>query len=610
MVQRIQSENSSFGGDQADSSLSSLLSKAAVDTSCESKLQCSGEEGEISCPPGVFCVSGYCECLSKYPNGLIRCNDYNTRSSILRRFCATYDNTSNSISVGICFHGAFSEGYNTNDSTVMLYHKLPRNASDLQRIFCEPLKRCGNCLSNHSLSAYSYSVRCISCMNTGYKNWISYILVAYFPLTLFYIFILFFKINTTSSYLFAVVFSCQTITMPLGLRSLLYVLQSKSMVSYTIIAKVLISLHGIWNLDFFRPFFSNLCLGIGVLDIMILDYFVALYPFVLTIISYLLVLLYNRNYRIITIMWRPFRYIFTLLRRNWDIKTSLIDAYATFFFLSNMKLLNVCFSFLIPTNVHHIHQNNSRKTLNLYLAGHIEYFGSEHLPYAIVAITVLLVFFVLPITLLALYPFKCFHRCLNLFSAKWYILHTFVDSFQGCYKDGTEQGTRDYRWFVSVFFWLRLIDFIFYTISDIFVSIILSAMLALFLTTLIAILQPFKSSYNNKINIAFLNVIILFCVTLTAINSTPYLAPQFTGFFYVLGAILASIPLFYTLAIILHWFYISNKFGLVIIKHLKKRRSGNSTSANLNESLPDRINNSADYPRTNLAYLALNSVSK
>ncbi len=31
----------------------------------------------------------------------------------------------------------------------------------------------------------------------------------------------------------------------------------------------------------------------------------------------------------------------------------------------------------------------------------------------------------------------------------------FMDSFQGCYKDGTEPGTRDCRWFASVFFLAR-----------------------------------------------------------------------------------------------------------------------------------------------------------
>ena len=36
------------------------------------------------------------------------------------------------------------------------------------------------------------------------------------------------------------------------------------------------------------------------------------------------------------------------------------------------------------------------------------------------------------------------------------MLHVFMDSFQGCYKDGTEPGTRDCRWFSAVPFIIRI----------------------------------------------------------------------------------------------------------------------------------------------------------
>ena len=36
--------------------------------------------------------------------------------------------------------------------------------------------------------------------------------------------------------------------------------------------KVLLSVYGIWNLDFFRPYYSDLCLGIGILPTLALDY--------------------------------------------------------------------------------------------------------------------------------------------------------------------------------------------------------------------------------------------------------------------------------------------------------------------------------------------------
>ena len=80
------------------------------------------------------------------------------------------------------------------------------------------------------------------------------------------------------------------------------------------------------------------------------------------------------------------------------------------------------------------------------------YFGHQHLPYAILAIVVLVLFGLFPTVLLAVYPFRWFQKLLNLFPIRWYMLHT---SFQGAYTDGTEPGTHDCRWFASLGFIAR-----------------------------------------------------------------------------------------------------------------------------------------------------------
>ena len=216
--------------------------------------------------------------------------------------------------------------------------------------------------------------------------------------------------------------------MPTVIRNVLIMTQKYSVAFNG--SRVLFSLHGIWNLDFFRPFYSDLCLGIGILPTLALDYAIAVYPLLLMIISYLLIVLYDRNCRVITIMWRPFRALFSLFRRNWDIRTSLINTFATFLFLSNLKFLAATQALLAPTCIYHLYGDHYNHTWGLYYAGDVEYFGSEHLPYAILAIVVLCVFVILPIAVLALHPFKFFQKFLNLFPVRWYILHTFVDSFR------------------------------------------------------------------------------------------------------------------------------------------------------------------------------------
>ena len=114
------------------------------------------------------------------------------------------------------------------------------------------------------------------------------------------------------------------------------------------------------------------------------------------------------------------------------------------------------------------------------------YFGEQHLPYAILAISVLVIFVVLPGVLLLLYPLQCFQKFLNLFPVRWYVLYTFMDSILGCYKDGTQPGTRDCRWFASVFFFARVSYIVvgFLTLNIMFYPII-SALLIILVISLI-----------------------------------------------------------------------------------------------------------------------------
>ena len=140
------------------------------------------------------------------------------------------------------------------------------------------------------------------------------------------------------------------------------------------------------------------------------------------------------------------------------------------------------------------------------------YFGHQHLSYAILAIVVLVLFALFPTVLLAVYPFRWFQKLLNLFPIRWYVLHTFVDSFQGAYTDGTEAGTRDCRWLASLLFIAR------YAMLLIGVSTFSSAYfpLATMVLTIVAILlvefQPFKQrmTHLTHITIMFTSFLALF----------------------------------------------------------------------------------------------------
>ena len=214
----------------------------------------------------------------------------------------------------------------------------------------------------------------------------------------------------------------------------------------------------VWNLDIIRSIKLNICLGTNTLQTLALDLAVGAYPLLLILLSYLLIHLYDSDFKLVVILWKPFKSIFGLFKRNWEIKTSLIDAFATFFLLSNMKFVGASFDLLFPVSVYQLNSTGHvTHSWRLYFNATVPYFGEKHLPYAILAIAVLSLFALLPTLLLMIYPFRWFQKLLNLFPFRWYILHTFMDTFQGCYKNETEPGTRDCRWFASIYFLLHLL---------------------------------------------------------------------------------------------------------------------------------------------------------
>ena len=111
---------------------------------------------------------------------------------------------------------------------------------------------------------------------------------------------------------------------------------------------------------------------------------------------------------------------------------------------------SVSLDLLSPTPLYYNDGSVSDK-LYLFYAGDIEYCGKEHLPFAILALLLLVVFMLLPVLLLFLYPCTCFQQFLNRVNCNFTKLKIMMDVFQGNYKDRTDNN-RDYRFFSGIFF--------------------------------------------------------------------------------------------------------------------------------------------------------------
>ena len=103
--------------------------------------------------------------------------------------------------------------------------------------------------------------------------------------------------------------------------------------------------------------------------------------------------------------------------------------------------------------------------------------------------------------LLLLYPSQCFQRCLSNCRLRWHGLHIFIDSFHGCYKNGTVVGTQDCRYFAAVYLIARIILLIVYaaTLGGLFDAVALLILIAL--AALVSIIQPYREDLAVHSNI-------------------------------------------------------------------------------------------------------------
>ena len=450
-----------------------------------------------------------CECGSEL-GFVISCDGASGQVELSKNYCMTYDNDNTSLVVGKCYFAIYHYGDKVSR------YALPSDPSLLNRL-CDEYGRtgqlCGKCKDGYALPAYSYNLSCVECTDYSY-NWVKYLAAAFLPLTLFFLVVIVFRVSVTAGPLDVYILFSQLISFPAFMRPLSLLHWKYQYANLALFS--LASMYGIWNLDFFRLLYPPFCMHpkMTTLHVLVLDYAIAVYPLLLIITSYVLVELHDHNFRIIVWLWKPFHRCCVCFRREWNIKKSLIDAFCTFLLLSYFKFLSVSFDLLVPVSIFNIHG----ETIRMYLLfdGSVEYFGPEHLPFAILALAVLLVFNILPLVLLCLYPCQCFQRCLNYCRIRYQTLHIFMDSFQGCYKNRTNN-TCDCRWFSGLYLMIRIALIVIYGMfpsGHIVMPLVILLLLPLLF--LLAVFHPYKSPNHNIINIFLIFIASMFGISVIA----------------------------------------------------------------------------------------------
>ncbi len=106
----------------------------------------------------------------------------------------------------------------------------------------------------------------------------------------------------------------------------------------------------IHNLYFLRTLMPPVCLNnISTLQVLTLDYAVAVYPLGLVVLTYMLIQLHARGCMPLVVLWLPFRRCHV---RSANANTTIIDVFASFLVPSYMKLLSVSTDLLMPTQIY------------------------------------------------------------------------------------------------------------------------------------------------------------------------------------------------------------------------------------------------------------------
>ena len=467
--------------------------------------------------------------------GKVKCDQGSSQTLLALAVCMTYNKEPGTTLVGSC-------PYNSHRTSEIhqVYVELPKNVSELNAFMCGGLNRtgqlCSHCKEGLGIPVFSYTLHYVQCMDSRY-GWLLYFFLALFPTTVFFIIVIMLQIRVTSAQMNAFIFACQFITSVASINpySVSDEISSKYLHGLALTFTVL---YGIWSTDFFRFLIPPFCASnqLGPIHVIALEYIVAFYPLFLTAVTYVCIQLHTRECRVIVCLWRPFGRCLGCFRETWDPTKSLVHAFSSFLLLSYSKILFVSLQLLAQTRLYE--PTGEQVGTMVYYDASLVYFGSTHLPFALLAIFILSVFVVLPALVLLLYPTRAFQSCLGYCRVRWHVLHAFADTFNGYYKNGTE-GTKDCRYFAGLYLIFRIVLLIgiasFFGPYSWFVSILSSSTASL----LFALLRPYNNNWFNVWDSLMFALITFaeFSIAYTQYIANIPLEP--------LGTIIASVPFLY-----------------------------------------------------------------
>lgn len=570
------------------------------------------------CPIGFVWKGNQCLCEGSDNEtsfaGIVYCNANNTAHLAIPQ-CITEDEKNKSnIVAGSClqvYHHYSSIEYFLNHTT-----NLPTNGSSLTEWMCSQANRtgtlCGRCNNKSTININSIYLDCVH-LEACKVSAMMVIPMQISLLTILFLIVVLLQPRVASPYCSLYIFSAQMICLPVNLvylrnqlgHSLHYLGSSLHKLDHTLI-KLLEATYYVWSVDIPNLLPHRVC-GSSITraqQVLALQYLKALYPSLLTIILYFFSELHAHNFKPLVVVWRPVNMYVNRFRRFCNPEGSTADVFATLCVISYTKIASTSVYILLPQPLYD--QSGSIVRLVLFFDGSVNYLSHEHLPFALLAVIMLLVFCIPPIVLLTSFQFQAAQRCLNACRLNRPEVVAFARAFQLHYRDGSNS-SGDHRYFAGVYFitWIAvvllrtLVEV--YLITSLFMSIWFSAIAFATLT-----IQPYKQrSHNVAAGLAYFY----------------FLVPSTLCLYAESSLITQSLTQFTTAILLVYVLYLlPNVFGIgVFVLHLVKlrrlRRSSRQQSFGRNpagaatdlhieiltDGMPDRVLRPEEYGSAQLS---------
>lgn len=466
----------------------------------------------------------------------------------------TYDEKNNHTYMAACPYDIAK-----NHSPLVSSQHLRLNATlgGLNNFMCNQLNRegihCARCKENYGQSIFTMDLTCHSCTR-AYRGWGLYLFLEFTLLTCFLVALLLLRLSPTKPSLKSFVLFSQLIIVCLSLNyepSYKHVYKSKAYV----LVKIIKAVYGFWNLDFFRSLIPSFCVDddLDNLEVIAFHYISVIYPTMLAAVAWIMVDLHERDCKLIVRIWKPFRRYLSHYSVTNDPKRIIVTFFASIIVLSYTKVIHISAQLLNVAKVYTVCGKSD--THNMFLQPDVQYFSIHHIPFVILASAMAFIFVVMPFLVLLLYPIGCIQDWLKSFCVRQKNIQMFVEVFQECYSDGSNE-TKDRRLFSVVYLFHRIVVVLILVkgMGNIAVYIIIAVLHGIVVGLLFG-LKPYKQDSYNYLDILFFIIFALvFFFAAFAMHNANISDVIFSGIF---------------LAMLVPFFYASIRVFVILIKLLK-----------------------------------------